>query len=170
MQWNAHSFSRDDFNTVSWVNESVDALPTDEELESYLASLELKLHMLAQEYTDQLENAMVATVSTMPRLTSEIGTVENTLESMQNEMTALSKQLNTFDQRNVAGVEDLSRLHTLKTNMQKCQTTLEEHVQWSRVVTLARVHAESQGSPRESADHLEVYPRLHDNYLHIHMR
>lgn len=52
----------------------------------------------------------VESMATMPRIIAEISRVEDQLKSIESEMATLSEQLSSLDQRNVAGVEDLSRL------------------------------------------------------------
>lgn len=52
----------------------------------------------------------VESMATMPRILAEISRVEDQLKSIESEMAILSDQLSSLDQRNVAGVEDLSRL------------------------------------------------------------
>ena len=92
----------------------------------------------------------------MPRVLSDVSRIEEVLKSIEAEIQSLAIQLKTFDQRNVAGVEDLSRLDTLKSNMEKCKATLEEHARWSQVVREAKNIMESGGRLSESADR---YPR-----------
>ena len=67
-------------------------------------------------------------------------------------MKNLSSQLNNFDQRNVLGVEDLSRLDTVKVNMEKCKATLEEHARWSQLVREAKSLLEDSGRLTDTAD------------------
>ena len=49
------AFSNQTFDAASWINATVSERPDDEPLESYLASLAMKLHIISQDYTDQLE-------------------------------------------------------------------------------------------------------------------
>lgn len=58
-------------------------------------------------------------MTTMPRVLSDVARIEEVLKNIEEEMQSLAAQLRTFDQRNVAGVEDLSRLDTLKNNMEQ---------------------------------------------------
>jgi len=48
-------FSNDSFKSSSWINAAIKDRPEEETLESYLASLAMKLHIVSQDYTDQLE-------------------------------------------------------------------------------------------------------------------
>lgn len=49
------AFSCSKFDTTAWINDSFRERPEEEALESYLASLAMKLHIISQDYTDQLE-------------------------------------------------------------------------------------------------------------------
>ena len=73
--------------------------------------------------------------------------------------------MRTFDQRNVSGVEDLSRLDTLKSNMEKCNATLEEHARWSQVVREAKAILDGGGSLTDSADRCAIHGTR--NYLEL---
>lgn len=55
----------------------------------------------------------------MPRVLSDVARIDEVLKNIEGEMQSLAAQLRTFDLRNVAGVEDLSRLDNLKNNMEQ---------------------------------------------------
>eukprot|EP01038_Epipyxis_sp_PR26KG_P010065 gene10065-13525_t len=158
------AFSSTNFSTIHWINSAIKensmnsntSVDYNESLESFTSSLLMKLRIMSQDYTDQLETVMVETMSTIPRITSEISKLEEYLRSVEEEMSSLSNQLNNFDQRNVIGVEDLSRLDILKSNMERCKATLEEHARWSQLVREAKILLESGGKLSESADRIEV--------------
>ena len=52
------AFSCGTFDTTTWINDSFRERPEEEALESYLASLAMKLHIISQDYTDQLETGV----------------------------------------------------------------------------------------------------------------
>ena len=97
---------------------------------------------------------MVEATTIMPRILGEVSRIEDVLKSLESEMNTLAAQLKAFDQRNVVGVEDLSRLDTLKSNIEKCKATLEEHARWSQLVREAKTFMESGGRLSDSADRL----------------
>ena len=146
------AFSNDNFNTIAWVNGALREKQDEESMESYLASLSMKLHIISQDYSDQLETGMVEAISTMPRMISEISRLEDTLHSIEAEMSNLASQLRALDNKNVAGIEDLSRLDTLKVNMENCKSTLEEHARWSQLVREAKTFLEGGGRLSDCAD------------------
>jgi hypothetical protein len=131
-------FTETTFVPAQWINGVISNASPEESLESLLSTLSMKLHIMSQDYTDQLETAMVESMSTMPRILNEIKKIEVQLNLTENEMNSVSTQLNTFDERNFSGVEDLSRLDMVKTNMERCKSTLEEHAQWSQLVREAQ--------------------------------
>jgi len=91
-------------------------------------------------------------MTTIPRVLSDISRIEEVLCDLDAEMGSLAQQLRAFDERNVAGVEDLSRLDTLKSNMEKCKATLEEHARWSQVVREAKSLLETGDNLSDTAD------------------
>jgi hypothetical protein len=95
---------------------------------------------------------MIEAANAIPRIMSDISRIQNILNDQQKEMSLLAKELKEFDQRNINKVEDLSRLDTLKVNMEKCKATLEEHARWSQLVREARNIMESGGKFSDSAD------------------
>ena len=150
------AFSRDDFDASAWINTTLEERQGDDGFEGYLASLAMRLHLLGQEYTDQLEAGMVDAIQTIPRVQNDIMRIEDVLKGVNGEMQELAAQLQDFDQRNVAGVEELSRLDMLKKNMEKCKGILEEHARWSQVVREAKTFLEGGGRLADSADRIEI--------------
>lgn len=146
------SFSRNDFHATNWINKLIQEIPEGENVESIISSMSMKLHMAAQDYSEQLETAMVESMSTMPRMVSEISRLQDQLKSMQDEMRVISDHIHSVDQRSVSGVEELSRLDHIKSNMDKCRSTLEEHARWSLLVREARLLLEGSGELAETAD------------------
>ena len=53
---------------------------------------------------------------------------------------------------NLIGSEELSRLDTLKSNMEGCKSILLEHNRWNIIVNEAKNFMESGGKLSESAD------------------
>jgi len=155
------AFSDPNFTTASWVNNALSRRPEHcrEPLEAYLASLAMKLHIISQDYTDQLETGMVDAVATMPRVLSEVARVEDILRSVDREMSELAGRLRSFDQRNVHGVLELSRLDTLKSNMERCKGGLEEHARWGQLVREANAFLQGGGRLADSADRVATMRR-----------
>ena len=149
-------FSEDSFDVANWVNSALSLKPGSDDLEAFLASLAMKVHVLAQDYTDQLETGMSDAASTMPRVSGEIEHVEDILSSVSADMKELASSLNSFDQRNIAGVDALSRLDMLKSNMEDVVATLNEHAQWSILVREAKTLLESGGRLADSADRIST--------------
>ena len=49
------AFSNPSFDSVKWIDSMIAERPEDEQLDSFITSLTMKLHVVSQEYTDQLE-------------------------------------------------------------------------------------------------------------------
>lgn len=53
------AFSSSSFQTSTWINAALKDRNEEEPLDTYLAQLAIKLHIISQDYTDQLENGIV---------------------------------------------------------------------------------------------------------------
>ena len=172
------AFSKASFDPSSWVNSVLKNKPEEESLESYLAGLAMKIHVVAQDYTDQLENgmyyilrrsicmcflirgafaAMVDAITSMPRVAAEVGRMEEALRNVDTELLYLTNQLASFDDKNATAVEELSRLDTLKLNIETCKGTLEEHARWNQMVREAWLLLENGGRLSDAADRYGQY-------------
>lgn len=49
------AFSNISFNCVKWIDNMISDKSNEESIDSFIASLTMKLHIVSQEYTDQLE-------------------------------------------------------------------------------------------------------------------
>lgn len=150
------SFSNKNFDPCNWINSCLSENPNGDTMEMTISSISTKLHLISQTLTDQIETAMVDSMNTIPRLLAETHRYESQLKSLQEEMDLLSNQLNFFDKRNVTGVEDLSRLDLLKTNMESCKYTLEEHTRWNKLVRETKNLLEGGGKLSSSAERFDI--------------
>jgi len=53
------AFSSSAFHTNAWINAALKDRNEEEPLDTYLAQLAIKIHIISQDYTDQLENGML---------------------------------------------------------------------------------------------------------------
>lgn len=67
-----------DSQTAQWINSIIGEKSDDESLETYLASYAMKLHVLSQETTDQLETSTLETMLIIPRALAEINSLTGT--------------------------------------------------------------------------------------------
>jgi DNA repair exonuclease SbcCD ATPase subunit len=95
---------------------------------------------------------MLDAIASMPRAMSEVHRMEEVLKNLDEELARLSEQIATFDTKNATGIEELSRLDTLKSNIETCKGTLEEHARWNQVVRESWALLESGGHLSETAD------------------
>jgi acetolactate synthase small subunit len=121
-----------------------------------MAALAMKLQIVAQDYADQLENAMVEAVTVMPRVVDEIERVEASVKSLQTSIAQLSNHIEGLESRRVTGVDDLSRLDILKRNMELCKVTLTEAARWAQHVRDARAALASHSNIKVAADKIEA--------------
>ena len=143
----------DTFDCSLWLNESLDSITDDKQIDSFLASTAMKLHIMSQEYTDQLETSMIEFSSAIPQVLSHLNHTE---ENILNIQESLQKQ--TFDSYNssgntiIPGLDELSRLDIAKCNMEKCVSVLSEHTTWNALVRDTTMFLETGGRLMEVAE------------------
>jgi hypothetical protein len=49
------AFSNASFDSVKWIDSIIKERPEDEQFDSFITALAMKLHVVTQDYTDQLE-------------------------------------------------------------------------------------------------------------------
>lgn len=126
-------------------------------LESYLTSV----HLL---FT---HSGMMDAIASMPRAIAEVSRMEEALRNVDTELLFLTNQLASFDDKNATAVEELSRLDTLKVNIETCKGTLEEHARWNQMVREAWILLENGGRLSEAADRY-VYVHLYLMFFTVH--
>ena len=98
------------------------------------------------------EPGMMDAIASMPRAVAEISRMEEALRNVDTELLYLTNQMASFDDKNATAVEELSRLDTLKINIETCKGTLEEHARWNQMVREAWLLLENGGRLSDAAD------------------
>ena len=148
-------FSQANFNSSEWINQALRERD-DENLEAYLASLNLKIHVASQEKSDQLEYCMLEIASSTPRIHHDLQRIEEHLKHLSTEMTSVHSQLLSLEQKNSSGIEQLYSLDTLKSNLEKSRDILQQHHTWNHLLNESKVFIEGSTKLSESADRLEL--------------
>ena len=149
------AFSHANFDSTEWINLALQERE-EENLEAFLASLNLKIHVASQEKSDQLEYSMVELASSSPRVLHELKRIEEQLAHLNVEMNNIHAQLSSFDQRNSSGVDQLYSLDTLKSNLEKSRDILRQHHTWNNLLDESKLFIEGSTKLSESADRLEL--------------
>jgi len=146
------AFRDDSFSSCEWINEAVSDMTDDEKIDSFLASTAMKLHMVSQEYTDQLESSMMEFMSIVPKTLHLLNDTEESIASVQQNLESMngsagaSASMNVFDKTAMLpNIDDLSRLDITKSNMKKCIDVLKEHAYWNQLVRETSLFLENGG-------------------------
>ena len=147
------SLKCDTFDCSVWLNESLANITDDKLIDSFLASTAMKLHIMSQECTDQLESSIMEFSSIIPQMLSRLNTTEDNVLTIQE-----SLEKKTLDQYSIngnsviPGMHELSRLDIAKCNMEKCVSILSEHTTWNALVKDTTMFLETGGRLVEVAE------------------
>lgn len=156
------AFKNESFSSSDWINEALADMTDDEMIDSFLASTAMKLHMISQEYTDQLESSMMEFMSIVPKTLHLLNDTEESIISVQSNLENMSgssndlnrvgnggeagSSMNAFDKAAMLpNIDDLSRLDITKSNMKRCIDVLKEHAYWNQLVRETSLFLENGG-------------------------
>ena len=103
---------------IGWINSAfATAEAKSASRESYTSSMVYKLQLFIQEINGSLEETAQHVISTLPRLLSEVESLEDDAHSIKADLNKAKKSL-AVDQDNASTVEKLTRMHAIKERME----------------------------------------------------
>lgn len=65
---NLSDFSDSQFNAYDWINSSMEMMGNNEDMDSFLSGLSMKIQILAQDCGDTIESEMVSLLDKLPNM------------------------------------------------------------------------------------------------------
>ena len=128
------TFSHEDFDETTWINETLAQKDDDATLEAHISAVFTKLQILAADLNDDLERGMNEVVNALPRAIGEAERVESLAESLTGDLARVSSRLEAIEGTTSSDVLVLEKLDLIKRNMETCNETLTEAASWSKLV------------------------------------
>mmetsp|Transcript_7638 Transcript_7638/g.19644 ORF Transcript_7638/g.19644 Transcript_7638/m.19644 type:complete len:657 (+) Transcript_7638:177-2147(+) len=119
-------FSRTDFNPKGWINAAVAARQPDEALERFLAELEMKLQLTAEDAEAALEANSRRVMQRIPAAAQEVARIQADVAALQSDTQGILEQLDTATRQAQSSVAPLAALDTVKGRMESACNTLKE--------------------------------------------
>ncbi|PNW86446.1 hypothetical protein CHLRE_02g086700v5 [Chlamydomonas reinhardtii] len=125
------AFGEDGFDPISWINNACNNKATDEPLEKFLAELEMRLQLNAEDIEATLSDNSAQAMRRIPFAIQEIYRLQGDIQGMQDQVQVLagSVQRDATDAR--GSVEHISQLHLVKANMENACNSLKEATELS---------------------------------------
>eukprot|EP00241_Pyramimonas_parkeae_P016908 CAMPEP_0114299448 /NCGR_PEP_ID=MMETSP0059-20121206/12979_1 /TAXON_ID=36894 /ORGANISM="Pyramimonas parkeae, Strain CCMP726" /LENGTH=798 /DNA_ID=CAMNT_0001421921 /DNA_START=64 /DNA_END=2460 /DNA_ORIENTATION=+ len=120
------TFSEKDFDAKAWVNGACTSKPAEENLEKYLAELEMKLQLLAEDIAVSLEDHSTQALQRVPRALGEVARVKADGESMQGAVNGLLQKLMEAQASSQNSVQLLSEVDAVKRRLESAKETMGE--------------------------------------------
>ncbi|KAK3261243.1 hypothetical protein CYMTET_29841 [Cymbomonas tetramitiformis] len=120
------SFSDKAFNAKDWLNNACSVLPPEDSMEKYLAELEMKLQLLAEDISMSLEDQSTQAMQRIPRAISEISRVKEDGTKLQSSVVSIVQTLSDSEKTSAKSVHLLSSVDVVKRRMESARDTLKE--------------------------------------------
>ncbi|EEH60806.1 uncharacterized protein MICPUCDRAFT_30910 [Micromonas pusilla CCMP1545] len=119
-------FDDPSFDVKPWVNAACAGCPDDESVEKFLAEVEMKLQLAAEDISLALEEQSNAGLNRIPRAVAEIDRVEHDTKALQTRVQGILKRLNDAEGSSRESVRRLTRVDAVKGRMEAARDTLRE--------------------------------------------
>ncbi|MEW5315453.1 MAG: hypothetical protein WDW38_006880 [Sanguina aurantia] len=124
-------FSDPAFDATGWINASCRDRQSEEPLDKYLAELEMRLQLTAEEIESVLQDHSATALRRIPFAVQEVYRLQGDIQGMQDNVGMLSTSVSREAGAAAESVSTLSSLDQVKRNMQAAVSTLTEATQLS---------------------------------------
>lgn len=124
-------FAEDGFDPIGWINQSCRARPTEEPLEKFLAELEMRLQLSAEDIEATLSDNSAQAMRRIPFAIQEIYRLQGDIQGMQDQVQVMAQTVQRDATEARGSVSHVSELHRVKANMQSACNSLREATELS---------------------------------------
>ena len=124
-------FGDEQFDAKRWINGCCTSRPSEEPIEKYLAELEMRLQLSAEEIESGLQDHSSQAMRRIPFAVQEIYRLFGDVQGMQDQVKILAHQVQLDAAEAAQSVETIARLDCIKRNMEAACSTLREATELS---------------------------------------
>lgn len=129
-------FAEDGYNAKLWINQACQQRPGEEPLEKFLAELEMRLQLTAEEIESTLMDNSAQAMRRIPFAIQEIYRLQGDIQGMQDQVKIIASQVKRDAAEAAQAVEPISQLDKVKRNMESACSTLKEATELSGLFVL----------------------------------
>eukprot|EP00884_Botryococcus_braunii_P002840 jgi/Botrbrau1/12557/Bobra.0169s0093.1 len=127
-------FGTEDFDAKVWVNDACARRPGNEPLDRYLAEVEMRLHLTAEDVEAALEEASSRALLRIPAAVEEVTHVKGDVAVLKADVAKGLRQLEASASSAGEAVAALLQLDLVKSRMEAAATTLKEATELSELL------------------------------------
>lgn len=124
-------FSRPGFDAKAWINAACASRAQEEPLERFLAELEMKLQLTAEDVEAALESNSSRIMQRIPAAAQDVLRIKADVSALQGDTQGILEQLDGSQRQAAASVAPLAALDTVKGRMEGACNTLREATELS---------------------------------------
>ncbi|GIL79342.1 hypothetical protein Vretimale_16532 [Volvox reticuliferus] len=124
-------FAEDGFDPISWINQACESRPAEEPLEKFLAELEMRLQLSAEDIEATLSDSSAQAMRRIPFAIQEIYRLQGDIQGMQDQVQIMAQTVQRDAEEARGSVAHISELHRVKANMESACNSLKEATELS---------------------------------------
>ncbi|XP_046385615.1 conserved oligomeric Golgi complex subunit 7 [Ischnura elegans] len=125
------SFSADNFDMKTWINETLRNADSEENLENVLSTLVMKLQLYVQQVNSALEDTSQQVLQNLPRVVRDTETLQREAITLGEKMKIVKEEICKVEQDTGQSMVMPERLDRLKTKMLTAKQALHEADNWT---------------------------------------
>ncbi|PNH09245.1 Conserved oligomeric Golgi complex subunit 7, partial [Tetrabaena socialis] len=124
-------FAEESFDPITYINQACTSRPNEEPLEKFLAELEMRLQLTAEDIEATLSDHSAQAMRRIPFAIQEIYRLQGDIQGMQDQVQVMAHtvQRDATDARGSVG--HIGQLHRVKANMENAVSSLKEATELS---------------------------------------
>ncbi|XP_015784942.1 conserved oligomeric Golgi complex subunit 7 [Tetranychus urticae] len=83
------AFTEENFNSVDWINDTLNSAPKEENRENYASNIVYKLQLFIQEINQSLEETALSVIGNLPKLNRDIDVLCEQARTFKNDLVAI---------------------------------------------------------------------------------
>ncbi|KAJ8983014.1 hypothetical protein NQ317_014311 [Molorchus minor] len=127
------SFSNDDFDTKSWINDILKNSETQKE-PSYTMSLVMKLQLYVQQVNNALEETSQQVLASLPKIVHDTKNLQQEALVLKEKMAVVRKEIEKIEHDTGKSINTIERLDSMKTMLNVAKQGLHESDNWMVLV------------------------------------
>ncbi|KXZ47642.1 hypothetical protein GPECTOR_34g801 [Gonium pectorale] len=124
-------FAEQEFDPISWINQACSNRPAEEPLEKFLAELEMRLQLSAEDIEATLGDNSAQAMRRIPFAIQEIYRLQGDIQGMQDQVQVMAQSVQRDASDARSSVEHIAKLHLVKGNMESACNSLKEATELS---------------------------------------
>ncbi|XP_053202807.1 conserved oligomeric Golgi complex subunit 7-like [Panonychus citri] len=112
------AFTEENFDSVDWINDTLNSVPKEEDKESYASNIVFKLQLFIQEINQSLEETALSVISNLPKLNRDIEVLSDQAKEFKDDFVSIKEEINNLADDSDDRMNRLANIDRIKSSIE----------------------------------------------------